>query len=326
MGTMADELPPSDAQYQDPSRLERMLLRAARKALEVAGERIRGRSALIFASTKGNIRHWPVANARRPFLQDVAEWLRDQTWPEAEVHTVSMACISGLAAVELAHQLIRCGHCDDVLVCAADEITDFVVSGFAAFKALAARPCRPYDRQREGLNLGEAAAALWLSVDAGGGRIRLGRPSITHDGVHISAPDRKGSGLARAVELALTHEDLSPSDVAFISAHGTATHYNDDMEATAFFHTHMSHTPLHSLKGYLGHSLGAAALVELILAIKALDLGCMPASAGFLEPGTEFPLFVVQEPYLLHQGPCAVLKTSSGFGGCNAAVTVIRET
>lgn len=323
MGIVEDDFLPADAQSQNPSRLERMLLKAVSKALEAAGERDRGRRALVLASTKGNIRHWPASEARRPFLQDVAIWLRDQIWPDAEVHTVSMACISGLAAVELAHQLIRSGQCDDVLVCAADEITDFVVSGFAAFKALAARPCRPYDRRREGLNLGEAAAALWLGVKSSG-KIRIGRPSITHDGVHISAPDRNGSGLSRAVQQALTHENLSPSEVAFISAHGTATLYNDDMEATAFFHTHMSHTPLHSLKGYLGHSLGAAALVELIIAMKGLELGQMPGCSGFQEPGTVFPLHIVEKSFTLPQGPCSVLKTSSGFGGCNAAVTILR--
>lgn len=324
MGTVDEDFSLAEAQSQEPSRLERMLLAAAGRALQEAGRASRGRSALIFASTKGNIRHWPKSEARRPFLQDVAAWLRDQIWPEAEVHTVSMACISGLAAVELAHQLIRTGRCDDVLVCAADEITDFVVSGFAAFRALSPAPCRPYDKQREGLNLGEAAAALWLSARPGG-MIRIGRPAIAHDGVHVSAPDRNGSGLARAIEQALAYEKKSTSEVTFISAHGTATLYNDDMEASAFARLGLNDTPLHSLKGYLGHSLGAAALVELIVTLKAMETGCLPASAGFQEPGTIFSLRVAQELFYLPSGPSSVLKTSSGFGGCNAAVVLVRE-
>lgn len=300
-----------------------MLLEAVRRALEDAGMRGRSRSAIVFASTKGNIRHWPADQALRPHLHDVGAWLRERVWPDAELHTISMACISGLAAVEVAHRLIRTGSCDDVLVCAADEISDFIVSGFSAFKALAPEPCRPYDRQREGLSLGEAAAALWLSA-RGQGRLLIGRPAITHDGVHISAPDRNGDGLARAVAQALRHADLSTDQVAFISAHGTATLYNDDMEAAAFHRLGLSLTPLHSLKGYLGHSLGAAALVELILAIRAMERGVMPASAGFRSPGTIFPLNVVQQPYIIPHGARTLLKTSSGFGGCNAAVAVMK--
>lgn len=306
------------------SRLENFTLCAARQALSFDVGGSGGRRALVYASTKGNIRLGYSEGATRPGVVGISAWLKDKLWPDADDFTISMACISGLAAVALAHDLISFGSYDDVLVCASDEISDFVVSGFAALKALSASACRPYDAQRNGINLGEAAAAVWLSHKPVHS-LRIGRPALTLDGVHISAPDREGRGLQKAITQALNHEKVFPDQVDFISAHGTATLYNDDMESAAFYRLGLHTTPMHSLKGYFGHSLGAAALVELILAMEALKEGVMPASAGFEKPGTVFPLHVVKENFYLRPGPAVILKTASGFGGCNAAVAVFRE-
>ncbi|MCS6981002.1 MAG: beta-ketoacyl synthase [Flavobacteriales bacterium] len=303
------------------ARWETMLWYVAKEATEGLRPADPARAAIVVASTKGNIRHWPASQARRPYLHEGAHWLRDNLWPGAQVFTISMACISGLAAVDFACRLIRQKLCSDVLVVAADELTEFVVAGFSALKALSHQPCRPYDKHRDGINLAEAAAALWLTDQPCPGP-SLGASAVAHDGVHISAPDRHGSGLAAAIRSVLEAEEILPSEISFVSAHGTATLYNDDMESTALAQLGLSEVPLHSLKGFLGHSLGAAALVELVIVLRAMTRRLMPASAGFTEPGTLHPLHVVTENYPLNENRPLVLKTSSGFGGCNAAIVV----
>ena len=179
--------------------------------------------------------------------------------------------------------------------------------------------CRPYDRERCGLNLGEAAGAVVLAsgpeympscaVISGG--------SISDDANHISGPSRTGDALYFAMRDAMEEAGTSPSDVSFVSLHGTATVYNDEMESKAVSLAGLSGTPVQSLKPYIGHTLGASGVVESILCIRQLLSGEVWGTPGYNESGVPLPLDVSDCTRQVAMRHC--VKTASGFGGCNAA-------
>ncbi|HEX4462544.1 MAG TPA: beta-ketoacyl synthase N-terminal-like domain-containing protein, partial [Polyangia bacterium] len=173
----------------------------------------------------------------------------------------SVACASGNVALDAALALIRDGRCDVVLAGGADALHDFVIQGFACLKALDGDSCRPFDRSRRGLNLGEAAAFLVIEAEpharARGARIRafLDGSGVAADAVHMTGPDREGRGAARAMQAALADAGQNAAAVGFVSAHGTATVFNDLMEGHALRHVFGERTgvvPVNSIKGALG--------------------------------------------------------------------------
>jgi 3-oxoacyl-[acyl-carrier-protein] synthase-1 len=141
---------------------------------------------------------------------------------------------------------------------------------------------------------------------------------------HISGPSRTGEELAIAIRKALDDASVSPSSVDFISAHGTATQYNDDMEARAFALAGLSPVPANSLKGYFGHTLGAAGLVESIVSIHSMKGNVMIPTLGFQEPGVPVEMNICDRLQQAEVNHC--LKTASGFGGCNAALVFSKNT
>ena len=230
---------------------------------------------------------------------------------------ISNACISGANAQITAWRELETEACQYAVVIGIDMISKFIVSGFQSFKALAPKPCRPFDVNRCGLNLGEAAATIIyrkaMPTDMSAGLVR---GSIRNDANHISGPSRTGEGCYLAIKDVL--QDVSPNDIAFINAHGTATPYNDAMEAVAINRAGLQDVPVYSLKGYFGHTLGAAGVLESIISTYALNDSIIPASCSFssiapdCQVNVNSSVAVSSKPYYL--------KLLSGFGGCNAAL------
>lgn len=233
---------------------------------------------------------------------------------------VSHACISGVLALTTALRLLRSGLYENAIVCGADIITKFVFSGFASFQAISNEPCKPFDAERKGVTLGEAAGTIILSTKKAYSKtgIQLCGGSVSNDANHISGPSRTGQELFNAIHQSMTEAGVSATDIDFISAHGTATVYNDEMEANAFDLAGLNEIPVNSLKGYYGHTLGAAGIIESVISLHSLNENIILPTKGFLNHGVSKNLHICST---LEKGNYkSFLKTASGFGGCNAAV------
>lgn len=241
---------------------------------------------------------------------------------------VSAACASSTSALARAAERIRFGRSDAVCVVACDAMSEFVCSGFASLQALDPSGARPFDRDRRGLSLGEAAGvALLMSAERAQAE---GRPVLgwldgwgeSCDAHHLTTPAPDGAGLVQAVRTALDGAGYHLRDIATICAHGTGTAYNDAMEVRAFralFGDEMP--PVWSVKGGLGHTLGAAGLVEALLSLRSLHAGIAPPTVGFRhpDPDARAPVTTAAMPLF---GRTA-LSTNSGFGGLNAALLLM---
>lgn len=240
---------------------------------------------------------------------------------------VSAACASGAVALARGALLIASGRTDAVLVCAADLVSEFVFSGFSALKVLSPAACTPFDRRRSGLSLGEGAAALLLMHPDRARRenrpclATLAGWGVAGDAAHITAPARDAAGLVQAVGRALSVAGLAPERVCAVSAHGTGTVYNDQMELTALARLFGErHLPVHSVKGAIGHTLGAAGAIEAALGVMTLTAGTVPPTAGFREPEHGAAGRVSSRPQALKGD--TLLTVNSGFGGINAALLI----
>lgn len=311
--------------HSDLTKFEQLLVQSITGALLQAKVDVKNtRTALVISSTKGNISLLET-NSVTPELKErislpasakkIAAHFGFTTKPVI----VSHACISGLVALITAKRLLQAGKYDTVVVSGADVITKFILSGFQSFQAVSNELCKPFDANRKGINLGEAAATIILSVNRpGGNAITLAGGAVSNDANHISGPSRTGEELYQAIDAALQESGVHKSDIGFISAHGTATLYNDDMESKAITMAGLQHVPLNSLKGFYGHTLGAAGLLETVVSIQSMRKGKIIPTKGFETPGTAMPVNVCIR--LTEKNITAFLKTASGFGGCNAAV------
>lgn len=228
---------------------------------------------------------------------------------------VSNACISGLCALIEASRTLRSGAYGTVIVTGTDVQSRFIISGFQSFKALSSRACRPFDKDRKGLNLGEAVATAVLTyAEPGENDWVLSKGAVRNDANHISGPSRTGEGSYRALR-AVLHD---AEDLAFVNVHGTATAYNDEMESIAISRAGLSDVPVTALKGYFGHTMGAAGILESILSMRAADEGCVIGVRGYEECGVSKPLNISPENRTTDKR--SFIKLLSGFGGCNAAL------
>jgi 3-oxoacyl-[acyl-carrier-protein] synthase-1 len=221
--------------------------------------------------------------------------------------------------------MIKAGVYDDAYVLAGDEVSKFVLSGFKSFQAMSEKPCKPFDKNRDGVTLGEAAAAVYITADES----KLGIESIqilgdgsVNDANHISGPSRTGEGLFRSIESALKEAKLNADQIDFISAHGTATVFNDEMESIAFNRSHLEQVPMNSFKGYFGHTLGTSGLLEIVISIASTNKNLLFASKGFVDLGVTQPIAVID--INSKKNIRYFLKTASGFGGCNTAVVFYK--
>ncbi|MEG0500088.1 MAG: beta-ketoacyl synthase N-terminal-like domain-containing protein, partial [Rikenellaceae bacterium] len=237
---------------------------------------------------------------------------------------ISNACISGVSAVITASRLIRSGEYRNVIVVGGDALSEFVVTGFDLFKSLSSNPCRPYDSARDGLNLGEACAALLVTCnkDLSCG-VTVEGGAVTNDANHISGPSRTGDGLCYAMEQAMRQSGVTPQEISFVNAHGTATLYNDEMESKAVLLAGLAEVPINSLKSYFGHTLGTAGVVEIIVCAEQLKQGVLLGTKGFEHLGVPAEIQVSGEHKEMKMKRC--VKTASGFSGCNAAIVLSLE-
>jgi 3-oxoacyl-(acyl-carrier-protein) synthase len=240
--------------------------------------------------------------------------------------TVCNACSSGADAIGMALSWLRNGICDIAVAGGSDEINRVPLCGFGALKILSESPCRPFDRDRAGLNLGEGAGILILETEET--LLRRGmQPSLylagygsASDAYHLTAPHPEGAGLESALRTALAQANISPEDVSFVNAHGTATRDNDLVEGSVFARVFGPHVKFLSTKGFTGHTLGAAGGLEAVFTAAAFRSGWIPASSGFAHADEDIPVSPITEKTPIG-GPFAV-STSLAFGGSNAAIVV----
>ena len=326
------------------TKFERLLITSVAAALQGSGiDPADKKTVLIISTTKGNIsllemgvageKNEPPSAGNRPgagpgltdriALHTSARLVTEYFGFGAPAIIVSNACISGIMAILTGFRLIRSGQYENAVIVGADVISNFILSGFQSFQAISSRPCRPFDRDRDGITLGEGAATMILSSQpkyAGGIKVMGG--STSNDANHLSAPSRTGEELGYSIKTALGQAGLSATDIDFISAHGTATLYNDEMEAKAITLANLQSVPVNSLKGYYGHTLGAAGLIESIVAAHCLKADLVLPTIGFEQPGVSQPLNICST--LLSAPLKNCVKTASGFGGCNAALVLSK--
>ena len=234
--------------------------------------------------------------------------------------TISNACISGGTAQMLASRLISSGCYDYAVVCGVDVLSAFVLAGFDSFKALSPTNCRPFDIERLGLNIGECAATMILSKHrADGWTIVDG--CLNNDAYHVSAPIPSGDGVCRAAKKILTPE--VKATLACVTAHGTATMFNDQMESKAIENAGLGDIPTNAYKAHFGHTFGASGILEPIITMCSLDEGIILPTLGFEEIGVSGKIKVCST--LEHTDKKAFIKTQSGFGGCNGAIIYSRN-
>jgi 3-oxoacyl-[acyl-carrier-protein] synthase I len=308
----------------DFTKLEKMCILSVADALKQTSHDCLGKdSILIFCSTKGNIHllEQMVENQTNDtsiLLSKTAQKIADFLGFDNTPLVVSNACVSGTQGILIGKRLIHAGLYNNVVVVGGDLVSKFTVSGFKVLNALSGEFCKPFDQNRKGVNLGEGAATIILSNQALDNQenIVVKNGFSSNDATHISAPSRVGEGLLKAIKKISENNDLTNID--FISAHGTATLYNDDMESQALQRANLNNVPLHSLKGYFGHTLGAAGVLESVMGIASLRHNQTIVSRGFDNSGTVQMLNPIKQT--THKNLKTFLKTSSGFGGCNAAV------
>ncbi len=330
---MASKLDPAQWQYiqaqtrsgQSLTAFEQLASSSVKKALATLEEEIDMRhTVFILATTKGNIELLGQVPDERLLLHNSARLIAEHIGVTNSPVVISHACVSGVVALQQALRLLQAGKYKHAVVTGCDRFSRFVLNGFQSFQALSDEPCRPFDAARKGLTLGEAAATIILSAqkaETTSGQLMSGATS--NDANHISGPSRTGEELAAAITRALSQAGIAPHQVGMISAHGTATPYNDEMEAKAFEHAGLLNGPVHSFKGYTGHTLGAAGVLESVMTLEALRYQTLISSVGYEDLGVPKPINVTRtlQPADINYA----LKTASGFGGCNAAIVWGKE-
>lgn len=307
---------------------ETLALKSAQKAIGNARLELKGkRTAFILSSTKGNIEE-------NISLADSAQRIASQLGIDSQPIVVCNACISGLSALILGNRLIDSGLYDAAIVCGCDTPRQFILSGFQSLKALSPEPCRPFDMERMGLNLGEAAATLILSKNPiQGNSWRMGDGFIRNDAFHISTPSKTADGLYLSLQRTLesfTKEISSTckqidlkAHLAFINAHGTATLFNDQMESVAIGRAGLSDLPANAYKSFWGHTMGAAGILETIISMKAIDDDTILGTRGFSELGVSGKMNICAENRPTDKK--GFIKMLSGFGGCNATIWAAKN-
>lgn len=304
-------------EIQDENRYNRLLTDLCDSLINNHGKSIfqEEKTLVIVSSTKADIDALP-----NDTFESTRTILKDKLHLKNKIRIISNACISGVLAINTAADYLNSDKFDTVVVIGIDALSDFIVYGFQSLFALSNEPSRPFDKDRKGICIGEAAGCLIItkkqlndhfSVNYLGG-------SSSNDANHISGPSRTGEGLFRSINKTIERAKVNKSDIDFISAHGTGTNYNDEMESIAFDRLGLNEVPLNSLKGYFGHTLGAAGIIEVISSMKMMEHNTVLKSIGFDEQGTSMKINVLKSN---HKQPTnTVLKTASGFGGGNASL------
>ena len=312
------------------TRFENLLIASITGALEhTAIDCASSKTILIISSTKGNISLLETEAPGEDFnkrisLTTSAKLVAAHFGFINEPVVISNACISGLLAIITGMRMIQSGKYDNAVIAGADVISKFVLSGFQSFQAISNEPCKPFDAARNGINLGEGAGTLILSsTKQNAEQIKVTGGAISNDANHISGPSRTGEELGYAITKAIKSAGISPAAIDFVSAHGTATIYNDEMESKAITLAALQDVEINSLKGYYGHTLGAAGIIESIVTIHSMKENLILPTMGYQHIGVTSPINVSTSLHNASLKNC--IKTASGFGGCNAAVVFSKQ-
>lgn len=308
------------------TRFESLAIRSITEALTHTNLELHGeRTIFILSTTKADVEELGFVEEmdgdyHRPALS--AQRIAEHVGIGGGAIVCCNACISGVSAQILADRLISCGHYDNAVVCGADLVSSFTASGFLSFKSLSNEACRPFDADRQGLNLGEAAATIvFTRADSlRDGDWLFERGEMDNDAFHLSTPAPSGEGARKVLEAVMKGRDAS--ELAFVSAHGTATMFNDQMESVAIEKAGLSSVPLTALKGWFGHTLGASGVLEVVLGMMAVSESVVLPLRGFREIGVSGKVNL--SPELRATDKNSFLKMISGFGGCNAAALYRR--
>lgn len=240
--------------------------------------------------------------------------------------TVVNACSSGADAIGVALSWLRNGVCDIAIAGGADELNLVPLCGFGSLGIVSDSLCSPFDRDRTGLNLGEGAGVLILETKKVCSQrgieplLYLSGYGSAADAYHLTAPRPDGTGLEAALHKAMAEANITPQDVCFVNAHGTATRDNDKVEGAVLARVFGPGIKFLSTKGFTGHTLGAAGALEVVFTAAALRKGWIPASIGFVHQDDEISVTPVTEKTAIH-GRFGI-STSLAFGGNNAALVI----
>ena len=342
-GEVAEAVPGSTRR----TRADRLAIAAADEALADAGlgARERAAAALVVGAVGGGMLeaerwYWAAAHGRPavavPAVRSKlpcahADALAARRRIRGPRHTVVTACSSGAVALAEAAALIAEGVVDGALAGGVDSITRICFMGFNALKLLDPAPCRPFDRDRRGMSIGEGAGFLVLEAEARararGARVyaELAGYGMTTDAYHVTAPEPEGDGMVRALRGALAAARERPAAVQYVNAHGTGTPQNDRVEARALERVFGAGGVLvSSTKSMIGHTMAAAGSLEAIATVLALGQGVVPPTANFTTPDPEVPFDCVPRAPREATLDCAI-SNSFGFGGQNISLLFRRR-
>ncbi|MCF6353816.1 MAG: beta-ketoacyl-[acyl-carrier-protein] synthase family protein [Candidatus Polarisedimenticolaceae bacterium] len=233
--------------------------------------------------------------------------------------TVSTACSSSAKVFATAQRYLEAGLCDAAVVGGVDSLCLTTLYGFHALDLVSSERCKPWDVNRDGINIGEGAGFALLEREQAGGQgcLLLGSGESS-DAYHMSTPHPEGRGAALAMRLALSQAGVAADEVGYINLHGTATPSNDAAEDAAVMQVFGRETPCSSTKGWTGHTLGAAGAIEVIVTLMALEAGYLPCSLNTEQPDNRLSANVLLES--VQQEITFAMSNSFGFGGNNCSL------
>ena len=292
---------------------------------------------LITASTKAGIdRIFDSCSANVYTYNDclpprIADYISGRLSLSGKGLHISAACASSTVAIAKGAAMIESGRCDSVLIVCYDLVTEFVFSGFCSLQAMTPFACKPFDINRKGMSIGEGAAVLLLMNEKKAKELDkkpmgiLTGWAVTNDATHITRPDIDGYGLTLAIEKSTAKAGIDADSISAVCAHGTGTYYNDAMELASYKKVFgVRSIPVFSVKGAIGHTLGAAGGIEAAVGLKSVIHGVIPPTTGFSEPEPDAESLVSSGP--VKADITHLLSTNSGFTGVNAAVVIRKGT
>jgi 3-oxoacyl-[acyl-carrier-protein] synthase-1 len=346
LGQITCQLPEIDQKYSVyHCRNNQLLLAALSQISKTVDEMIAkfgaDRMGIVLGTSTSGVRNTELAlawQAKKGVLPDGFHYKQQQMGAGADflaaylgingpAYTVSTACSSSGKAFASARRLIKLGICDAVIVGGADSLCSLTVNGFAALKSLSTGFCKPFGLHRDGINIGEAASLFILSKEPGA--VELKGIGATSDAYHFSAPDPAGTAVIRAMQRALDDAGKTPDDIDYLNLHGTATVLNDAMESKAVNALFGADLPVSSSKGMTGHTLGAAAALELafcwLLLTRDDEQGALIPNINDDGQDSELaPLNLVEKGMVLDRKINTCQSNSFAFGGNNLSIVLAR--
>lgn len=330
--------------HADRTRTAALLLKTVHNALNAAGVQTaslnRFRIGVCIGTSVGAslnfldfYRDWKGGNEpdlapiHRYLNSNPAEVVADEFDCSGPCQTVVNACTSGADAIGIGASWIRYGLCDLVIAGGADELSEISYNGFARLMISSPEPCRPFDQERKGLNLGEGAGVLLLASNTAFEKLDLSsRAEIVGYGTcgdahHLTAPHPEARGLRQALQSALSQAGVKETAIDFINVHGTGTPTNDQIEG-AILRELFPDTPFSATKGFTGHTLGAAGAIEAAFTLACLEHGKLPPSQGF--SSTDEAIECAPVSKLTEINGVYALSQSLAFGGNNSVLILKR--